>query len=959
MKARYLILFVVALCGLTAKAQETVDKKLSLSSHMFLMDQQRAATDTIAPSAKGSRKAKGYAAGSGEGRAYANIEVIDGREYISCFLRLKDNTDTKAVEALGVRVQCSFGKELITASVPVDNFMKVAELGEVTRINVATPMKLSTAAARKDSHTLDALTHSTFAERQGLIEGYDGTGVVLGIVDTGVDFQHIAFKDKDGNSRIARAFVYDGDEEHIYSDPAAIAALTTDNDEEDHGTHTASTAGGSSVIVDAEQNVTVTDDHAAATYGGMAPGATLYLAGLQALWNTNLCNAIKKIVEYADSVGKPVVVSNSWGSHGDPHDGTGQIAECCESLFGESHPNRILLFAASNDAGNRLDGGIGGYHTRGTASATKPFGSIIRSKNGPTFISTYLTSVWTRTPFDGNLSVSVYQLNKQTGEIVDAEYDVTKNEAFVFDNYTIGSVGIYFDSNKAGKKQVIIYSADDDAFAMQRDYALAFEIRTDKEEPVELDAWAAGECYYVGDEFIRTEGHTWTTGSDDMSVEDEATIPCAISVGAYTSKQSYKNYKGESFHYTAFTQDDIAPFSSYATAEESPLGKVYPDICAPGAVVVSGVNHFNTGAYSYYGTNNLVVNNAENPYGLMCGTSMATPAAAGIVALWLQRAVEKGQTLTPNQVKTIMRNTAIHDRFTATHAKEFGQSGKINALGGLVDAWPAPYYALMNQNDNKAAIREAAELGTNAFVVLKDRTLYKDGDWNTLCLPFNVADNDPTDGISFSGTPLEGATAMELDVDGTYNGYQTGFDATDGTLHLYFKEANTIEAAKPYLIKWAEGTNLVNPVFDNVAVSNAPYNDVTSQDGNVSFMGVYYAGKAYDDFNDRLFVGTNNTLYYPKNGATLNAHRAYFQLNNDITVGSPESAVKTFALSFGEGNATDGIKVIDNLKIDNLPSAASDWYDLNGRRLAKKPARKGIYIHNGRKTVITNTNCTN
>ena len=151
MKARYLILFVVALCGLTAKAQETVDKKLSLSSHMFLMDQQRAATDTTA-AAKGSRKAKGYAAGSGEGRAYANIEMIDGREYIPCFLRLKDNTETKAVEALGVRVQCSFGKELITASVPVDNFMKVAELGEVTRINVATPMRLSTAAARTETH---------------------------------------------------------------------------------------------------------------------------------------------------------------------------------------------------------------------------------------------------------------------------------------------------------------------------------------------------------------------------------------------------------------------------------------------------------------------------------------------------------------------------------------------------------------------------------------------------------------------------------------------------------------------------------------------------------------------------------------------------------------------------------------------------------------------------------------
>ena len=90
MKARYLILLVVALCGLTATAQDVLDKKLSPSTRMFLMDQQRATTDTIAPSAKGSRKAKGYAAGSGEGRAYANIEVIDGREYIPCFLRTQD-----------------------------------------------------------------------------------------------------------------------------------------------------------------------------------------------------------------------------------------------------------------------------------------------------------------------------------------------------------------------------------------------------------------------------------------------------------------------------------------------------------------------------------------------------------------------------------------------------------------------------------------------------------------------------------------------------------------------------------------------------------------------------------------------------------------------------------------------------------------------------------------------------
>jgi hypothetical protein len=50
---------------------------------------------------------------------------------------------------------------------------------------------------------------------------------------------------------------------------------------------------------------------------------------------------------------------------------------------------------------------------------------------------------------------------------------------------------------------------------------------------------------------------------------------------------------------------------------------------------------------------------------------------------------------------------------------------------------------------------------------------------------------------------------MELDTEGTYDGHQTGFDATNGTLYLYFKEATSIEAGKPYLVKWGTTPDLV------------------------------------------------------------------------------------------------------------------------------------------------------
>ena len=110
--------------------------------------------------------------------------------------------------------------------------------------------------------------------------------MVLGVIDTGIDFQHIAFKDKNGNSRIKWAYVYDGKSEKEYYTITNFSP-TTDAKDQDHGTHTATTAGGSSVIVNGS-TVTVTDNHSSATYGGMAPGADLYLAGVSSLKDTYL-----------------------------------------------------------------------------------------------------------------------------------------------------------------------------------------------------------------------------------------------------------------------------------------------------------------------------------------------------------------------------------------------------------------------------------------------------------------------------------------------------------------------------------------------------------------------------------------------------------------------------------------------------------------------------------------------
>ena len=138
-------------------------------------------------------------------------------------------------------------------------------------------------------------------------------------------------------------------------------------------------------------------------------------------------------------------------------------------------------------------------------------------------------------------------------------------------------------------------------------------------------------------------------------------------------------------------------------------------------------------------------------------------------------------------------------------------------------------------------------------------------------------------------------------------------------------------------------------IFNGVTLTKDLYEDEISTDDSgtttVTFMGTYK--KLTFDADDRtvLYLGADNTLYYPQNGASIGAQRAYFKLSG-LSVGN--IANSAIVLNFGDGETT-GIGSIDNgeLRIDN-----DDWYSLDGRRLSGKPTAHGIYINNGKKVVI-------
>ena len=217
-------------------------------------------------------------------------------------------------------------------------------------------------------------------------------------------------------------------------------------------------------------------------------------------------------------------------------------------------------------------------------------------------------------------------------------------------------------------------------------------------------------------------------------------------------------------------------------------------------------------------------------------------------------------------------------------------------------------------DENSVNTIEAYE---NANVTLK-RTFYKDGEWNTLCLPFAV-----------NATDFEGAEVREVDVT----------QSSENT--LVFKEATTIKAGKPYLIKWAktpnEVCNFVN-TFEGVTLV-ATATPVKVNDA-ITFTGFYNKATADKLGASVAAIGAGNKLFKVTSGE-MKGFRAAFVLNP----ATPAAGIKVVI----DGTTTG----IEDLVVDGV-KANGRVYNLNGQYVGNSlnGLQPGIYILNGKKVVV-------
>ena len=254
------------------------------------------------------------------------------------FIGLNDDQVIDSLQAVGVKINATFNG-FVTATIPAHVMHDVVSIEGVSQISLGCHVHVCNDSARYYSN-VDDLIHA-----QGLPAPLRGKDVIVGIIDTGIDYNHVNWNDADGRSRLQAVYmpcdssgvspVVDGYSlpGSYYETQGEIALLTTDSPDSSHGTHTAGTAVGG---------------YMSCNWYGVAPEADIVACGIpeDELTDINIANCLRYIFDFADRAGKPCVVNMSLGTNDGPNDGSSFLCRTFSSLSG---PGRICVLSAGND----------------------------------------------------------------------------------------------------------------------------------------------------------------------------------------------------------------------------------------------------------------------------------------------------------------------------------------------------------------------------------------------------------------------------------------------------------------------------------------------------------------------------------------------------------------------------------------------------------------------------------
>ncbi|HUI06767.1 MAG TPA: S8 family serine peptidase [Verrucomicrobiae bacterium] len=545
--------------------------------------------------------------------------------------------------------------------------------------------------------------------------GVTGQGVLVAIMDRGIDWRNDDFRNTNGATRIKYIFDLTDDTGSnavgntygmgtIYTEAQINAALSGEpglatRDAVGHGTAAAGIACGNG------------RNSVGQKYRGIAPDASIIVVKITSdgapahddqpaeapfFDLSRIPVAIDFVRDKARELGMPCVMTLDLGSQAGPTDGTSALCQAIDSTVGPGIPGLVFLTGAGDDGG--MTNRAGGQVARGATN-------LLQITKGN--IGSPVLDLW----YFGNdrFDVTIQSPTNNYGPFISPSdnngFDSHQTPDFTYYHY-----GSNVDPYNAADGKREIYMRLDGPLGTYTVGLIGSTVSSGR-----FDATLNPSQFWNSsanlNQFLNfaAPGNIW----------DGATAFNNICTGDYVVRTNYTDIDGFIRYVDGESVSNIWQGSSTGPTFD---GRVGVDVCAPGDSVFTS---YATNSYWHTFRFNLI-QDGGGLYGRASATSAADPIVTGVVALMLQL----NPRLDAPAVKSILQQSARTDSFTGPTPNPTWGYGKVDAYNALILAAPAPQITAVGPIGSSMGVSFTTVTGMNYRVEYTDSL--SPATWNTL-----------------------------------------------------------------------------------------------------------------------------------------------------------------------------------------------------------------------------------
>jgi uncharacterized protein (TIGR03437 family) len=587
------------------------------------------------------------------------LEERAGEASVGVLIRLRGASEAALAAAQAEVASRGFAAgarigDVAAMTVRVDDLPRLAEAGAVMTISAASyafpdgevsqrviPDKRSLLRAVNDAANVAARApdaRSTF--------NVTGRGVIVSVMDTGIDWRHADFRNADGSTRI-KALWDISDQTNtgpdnlgrVYTEAEINAALQSgsgvnETDTNGHGTHVAGIAAGNGRGAAATLPPNV--------FSGIAPEADLVIVkatrtGSDTFRTDDLLRAMAWIRDQAVARNQPFVINMSIGGQTGMRDGSEPFERAIDNLLTNVTGRHFTQSAGNTGSVNNHAGGV----LAQGQEVTLPF---TVTGSGATGIQSIYDA--------GDLIIAslVMPDNTMIGPVPLGQSNTDNAVARIFNQ--LSATG-----NGAAEVRLTLTNPPVSGSAQWR-----LTLKAERVVNGRYDAWSADRGLTRFDASV-------ASGANETGWPKGAFKP--MTVANFVSKTQWTDFNGQTRALTS--EGPVGQHAASSSGGPTRDGRLKPNIAAPGTYLMSTLSTGRPTAPSA----SLIP--PGGGYVINFGTSMSSPIVCGVIALMLQA----DRNLSPDQITRILQRTAGNDGFTGqTISLKYGY-GKVNALAAV------------------------------------------------------------------------------------------------------------------------------------------------------------------------------------------------------------------------------------------------------------------------------------